>query len=75
MTRYFIRKEKKGFLIYDSLDSEIFFVNLIGKEIIFLLEKNYNKEKIVHFLQDKYNNSSKEKIKLDVNNFLKSLKK
>ena len=66
MTRYFIRKEKKGFLIYDSLDSEIFFVNLIGKEIIFLLEKNYNKEKIVHFLQDKYNNSSKEKIKLDV---------
>ena len=52
--RFFFRKEKEGFIVFDSLDSNIFFVNKTSKEIILLIEENLNKISIIEIISKKY---------------------
>jgi len=53
-TRFFFRKEEKGFIVFDSLDSNIFFVNKTSKEILLLIEENLNKSFIIEIISKKY---------------------
>ncbi len=52
--RFFFREEKEGFLVFDSLNSNIFFVNKTSKEILLLIEENLNKISIVEIISKKY---------------------
>jgi len=71
--RFFFRKEKKGFVIYDILNSEIFFINNTAKEILILIDEGLSKENVIKQISKKYNLPKKGIIK-GVNKLWKEIK-
>ena len=71
--RFFFRRELKGFILYDSLNSEIFFINKTAKKILFLIDKGLKKEDIIKKISKKYKISEK-KVSKGVNNVWSNIK-
>ncbi len=70
--RFFFRKESKGFIVFDKLSSEVFFINGTTKEIISLFDKGLSIGEIVKKISEKYN-ISKEKAIKGINRILENL--
>lgn len=70
-----IRKEKNKYILFDLETETLFQTNKIGYEIIKLLNGKNQKEDIQRILISRFKNVSPEKIKKDVEMFLKELEK
>jgi len=52
--RFFFREEKEGFVVFDSLMCDIFFMNETAKEILFLFDSGLSKKIIKKYISKKY---------------------
>lgn len=57
--RFFFRREKHGYIIFDSLNFNIFFINKTAKEILSLFDSGLSKKRIIKHISKKYKISSK----------------
>lgn len=63
LKRFFFREEKEGFIVFDSFDSNVFFVNKPSKEILLLIDQNLNKGIIIDLIAKEYNISKNKSAK------------
>jgi hypothetical protein len=73
MDRFFFRKEKIGYIVYDKISEEVFLVNKSGKKILEYISKGFSEKQIVNELIKKYN-ISLNKLKNDIKTFLRIFK-
>lgn len=72
--RFFFRKESKDYVVYDSLTSEIYFVNKTSKIIIRLYERGYKEDWIINSLSNEYPFINRNQIKRDIQPLIEILK-
>ncbi len=70
--RFFFRKEEQGYIVFDSLSSQIFFTNKTAKEIISFFDSGLTKKEIIDSISKKYKISS-QKASKGINKILREI--
>jgi len=71
--RFFFREEKEGFVVFDSLTFDIFFMNKTAKEILSLFDSGLSEKVIKEHISKKYKISS-EKVLSGINKIFGTIK-